>query len=357
LIFALSFALLQLTKYTAIITIPFFITILIIHSFWTRKPLNILKNLCILTITTWFVISTAYTFQGIGIPLSELIHLDPHLAPKYKTQPLPHILTIIPSPIPYHYLKGLGFVLLEGKKPTHNKMFDTNSTTGFRTYFLTAFALKTTLGLIALILLAIGITIYKKKITKEEAILLALAAFLIVVMSFSTKQIGIRYVLPVYPLLIIFASKLANHCTRQGVLCTAILFFTLYHTAAGVSALPNPLGYYNEFIQPENGWKAFADSNTDWGQDINELITYLHNNTADTLSVLTTQDLTFYNITIPPTPTTCTPSKHIISVYQLFIGNAQWLQKYTFTDRIGTSIFVYDITQCSTHTIVEDKNK
>jgi hypothetical protein len=86
----------------------------------------------------------------------------------------------------------------------------------------------------------------------------------------SKLNLGIRYLAPLYPLLILVSvDYLARiDCSRWRALALLTLLGSQAVTAA--SAWPaGHLSYFNAFVGgPANGHKYLADSNLDWGQDL-----------------------------------------------------------------------------------------
>jgi hypothetical protein len=90
-------------------------------------------------------------------------------------------------------------------------------------------------------------------------------------------QLGIRYVLPALPFLILFASQsaqwfdFAKYPLRS--LTTALLAAWML---LSVRYLPEHLAYFNELAGgPVGGREHLLDSNLDWGQDLRGLDRYL----------------------------------------------------------------------------------
>jgi hypothetical protein len=85
-----------------------------------------------------------------------------------------------------------------------------------------------------------------------------------------TANIGIRHLLPVYPVLFILAGVLARArwCWRQSgpVLAGALVVWSACEVWA---VYPQTLAYFNEFAGgPRNGYRILVDSSYDWGQDL-----------------------------------------------------------------------------------------
>jgi 4-amino-4-deoxy-L-arabinose transferase-like glycosyltransferase len=88
----------------------------------------------------------------------------------------------------------------------------------------------------------------------------------------STLDLGIRYVLLVYPLLVLSAVDLlasARRPARARLAMIVAVFLVALQIASGILAAPRYLGYMNRlFTRPGEGYRYVADSNIDWGQDL-----------------------------------------------------------------------------------------
>jgi len=128
----------------------------------------------------------------------------------------------------------------------------------------------------------------------------------------------------------------------------------VWYIITGVVIHPHYLSYFNEFVGgSSNGYKYFLDSNVDWGQDLNGLKKWMDKNHVSEIG------LSYFGNDIPQMrginargiPCEHTPGLHAISINNLygliFTGQPkdcyEWLRDITPTDRIGNSIFVYNI--------------
>ena len=142
-------------------------------------------------------------------------------------------------------------------------------------YFPAAIAIKTTIGMIALVLLA-GFAIATDKLPKGTDHSRALVYVLFIWVAYLATagvnglNIGVRHVLPLYALAAIIAgagvAALAPLSRRWKWACAALI---AAHVASALSVLPNPLAYANEaWGGPRNTYKVLSDSNVDWGQEL-----------------------------------------------------------------------------------------
>lgn len=120
----------------------------------------------------------------------------------------------------------------------------------------------------------------------------------------SHLNIGLRHMMPVYPVLFVLAG--ANVFWLLGK--KPIFKITLIVLIAGtmtesLSVWPNYLAFFNQFVGgPRNGYKYLLDSSLDWGQDLPGLHQWLEKNvpaasgTPVYLSYFGTGDPKFYGI-------------------------------------------------------------
>ena len=112
--------------------------------------------------------------------------------------------------------------------------------------------------------------------------LLLPAAWLLGLFSFVIGlNVGLRYVLPIYPFLFTAAGVIGQAIEgrrRWQRAVAALLFGSLWST---LLIAPRFLSYFNAFVGgPSNGYKYLSDSNVDWGQDLRDL-----RNTMATLKI------------------------------------------------------------------------
>ena len=163
-----------------------------------------------------------------------------------------------------------------------------NSNFGWWYYFPVAIFYKTPLAFFAFLVLAIG---YFKKIRAKlifDELILIIAPLVYLLISMSSKaDLGVRHVLPIFPFLVVFASKsinLVNFSSLKLFAKNRIKFLAtigfvalvLWYFSAAILSYPNYLSYFNEAAGgPNNGSKILTDSNLDWGQDIYRIKKYV----------------------------------------------------------------------------------
>jgi len=152
--------------------------------------------------------------------------------------------------------------------------------TGWKSYFVTAFLLKTPMTFLAAVLTG-GIGLQYITSSRRDFLLLWClwpAAFLLSTSSLSNVQVGIRHILPVYPFLCLWIGGVMGtlwESGRRAVRAWVILLGTGY-LAGAAATFPRYLSYFNELVVPSaNGYHYFVDSNLDWGQGLKALGDYL----------------------------------------------------------------------------------
>lgn len=92
-------------------------------------------------------------------------------------------------------------------------------------------------------------------------------------------NIGHRHLLPIYPVVYVFAGGAAGWVmlTRRRRVALLLLIVVLaIHVADSWRARPNYLGYFTPWIGGEaRGWKYLVDSSSDWGQGLPELADWI----------------------------------------------------------------------------------
>jgi 4-amino-4-deoxy-L-arabinose transferase-like glycosyltransferase len=178
--------------------------------------------------------------------------------------------------LPEAYLFGIVDVLRQNI--LHNTyLFGRQYGHGFWYYFPIAFSIKTSLTLLILIGAAI-FALVRIQEKRREMLFLLLPALLYFGFSLTSGlDIGVRHILPVYPLFICFAAAgacaLARRNPKLWIAIVALLAF------AGVDAartFPNYISFSNELWGGTNNtYKYLSDSNVDWGQNLKQIQSYI----------------------------------------------------------------------------------
>lgn len=106
--------------------------------------------------------------------------------------------------------------------------------------------------------------------SREQAMIpIAILAFLVITLSGSTRNFGVRYLLPLAPLAIVWVSALAE----SGRVWSLVAALGILAQAGSVfSTHPHELSYFPRWAGgAEGGRFILADSNLDWGQGLKGL--------------------------------------------------------------------------------------
>lgn len=87
-----------------------------------------------------------------------------------------------------------------------------------------------------------------------------------------TPNLGIRYLLPIYPFLFLIGAQgvvwLWNEGKQKKFFAWVLGGLLLWQTASVGLNFPHTLSYLNELVPPNRKLHYLADSNLDWGQDL-----------------------------------------------------------------------------------------
>jgi 4-amino-4-deoxy-L-arabinose transferase-like glycosyltransferase len=145
-------------------------------------------------------------------------------------------------------------------------------------YFPAALLIKSSLTLLLLTLVAP--TLFWRGLLPYRRELVFLGAGILVYLGASMTSdlnIGVRYVLPVYP----FAAVLAGTCAwaiakSSKVAMYAVAALLLFQMVSSLRTYPNYIPYANEaFGGPDKSYRYLADSNVDWAQTLKQVSAYL----------------------------------------------------------------------------------
>jgi len=203
---------------------------------------------------------------------------------------------------PEAYLEGMLLSLSRIQSGHHFFLLGNHSTEGWWHYFLVAFLVKTPLATLLLFGIACGLAITRRApLQNREFFLLVPVGVYFLASTLSNYNLGLRYILPIYPFVFVFISRLVP--TYEGIQQKgkhlAGLLIALWYLLSSQMIYPHYLAYFNELIGgPENGYKILVDSNLDWGQDLKGLKKWMVKNRVDLigLSYFGTADPRYYRI-------------------------------------------------------------
>jgi Dolichyl-phosphate-mannose-protein mannosyltransferase len=233
-------------------------------------------------LTALLVLNAGYLFRGTGTSLGSLAFSSDRFQSVQQA-----LLSVggLPVPLPRDYVAAMDR-LAQDLERQHPVYLDGEwSVRPFARYYAAALGYKLPLSTLGLILVSCAVFAWPRPGSQDRrraAAVLIAAGILPVLASGSANQIGIRYVLPTLPLLIIFAGQAMRwaDAIKSRVLTQRLigLFVWAAVIAAPLSLTfhPHHLAYFNAIAGgPVGGRWHLVDSNIDWGQDLHALKAYL----------------------------------------------------------------------------------
>ena len=258
----------------------------------------------------------------------------------------------VPLPLPVEYVRGFDHAEAGGQR-WWGYLFGQYSQTGWRHYHLAALAVKTPLPLLVMALA--GLVLWsrvaggKRGDPKAADLLMPavpllgyLAAF---TLSSNLKNIGLRYILPVYPFLTLFAGTAVRaRLTRRWVPWVLVGWQAL----AVAWVYPDFLTFFNLTVGgPSGGKEVLLDSNLDWGQDLKGLGRWIRDNKVERIYVDYFGRACLREEGVQSTPDfegglIAVSATHLKGVYAEDKDRYRFLWDLTPRAVIGGSIFVYE---------------
>ncbi len=207
---------------------------------------------------------------------------------------------------PWLYLESLELQIAHAKAGHRAYLWGEISDRGWWYYYLFAMALKTPLSLLFLLFWAL-VREARPFLDRRAWLSLFLPPF-VIVGAFSLAsgpEIGLRYVLPAYPFLIVLAGALWPASRKSGVKQAVLVLALGWQLLAAVRIYPHYLAFFNELAGgPSQGFRYLVDSNLDWGQDLKGLARYLEERGIERvrLSYFGAADPSMYGISYEPLP-------------------------------------------------------
>lgn len=313
----LAIGLAMSTKFSAGI-LPIIVAILL----FTRERWSAFKSLAIMGLCSIFVIEASYLF----------------------------------AVSPLFYFHSVGGVNQYEIKNYPVYLFGELKPGGYWYYFLAAFAVKATAPLLILIALSVLRTFEGFVNRWGEIILLVSLGFVLATTSAVAGQIGIRYLLPIFPLFFVWVSRVVPNllALRGGkVIVAGLLAWAAFSC---VRVFPNYIPYINELAGgPSKGSQLLDDSNIDWGQGLKMAADYVKTRHLDHVTLYSFSPLDnpgYYGLpkNLQPPEVRAqligkrpAPGVYIISshkVLRMAGADPAW-KKYQPIDRIGESLWVY----------------
>jgi hypothetical protein len=282
----LAFGLAQISKFSALFLVP--VILITLFADWVSNKSNQTDSQLIRhtvrDLTVGSLVAAVTIWAGCGFQMG----------------------TLKGFPVPARaYLTGLQALthLVENGKASF--LLGTSSDSGWWYYFPIAFAVKTPLPTLLLIVCSL-VYVYRVRTWRAGLPLLLPVLIYFGASMVSHFNIGYRHLLPVLPLIFIFVGQLARIEWRPlqkqaWAICLAVVWLVI----GSRQTYPHYLTFFNEVVGgPTGGQRVLLDSNLNWGQELIELRDYLAREKIDSikLSYLGTADPGAYGIMYEPLP-------------------------------------------------------
>lgn len=318
----LALGLAELSKFSMILLYGLWPLLWLIHEFANQgasgRPRRLARAVghgFAIVFLSVLTINPGYGFEGVGRPLGTFPFASGALT-RWRDQPVAPspapddlldrirqfrvnrfrdtILENLPVPLPRYYVSGFDEQKLEAEGVPRRVVDPTagpDDLIGYpvyldgvlrdrswRSYYLLCLVYKVPEGTWLLVLwsfLVLGFSTRGRAAKADEATVLMVPLVVLGVMSLLTNiNLGLRYVLPIFPYIYVSVGKLAPWAAglvgrRKGWAFAAISAALLASLAASASIHPHYLTYFNVVSGgPDHGSAHLIDSNLDWGQDL-----------------------------------------------------------------------------------------
>ncbi|HVA50885.1 MAG TPA: glycosyltransferase family 39 protein [Pirellulales bacterium] len=230
------------------------------HRVWALMAVSLVAGI--------LVINAGYLFGGTFAPLGQF---------QFESRQMRALADVFPGwlpvPLPRYFFQGIDAQLAESGYTAY--LMGEFNDTGFYSYYLVALLVKTPVPVLLLCGLA---WLYGGWPTRRELPMIATAAFLLLFFSLSRhKNIGVRYVLFLEPMMAVWIGRLlSGTAIRRTWLRYTVTASAACLIAITLTSWPHYLPYFNWLSGgPNNGHRWLLDSNLDWGQDLIALRRYM----------------------------------------------------------------------------------
>lgn len=239
-----------------------------------KRP-AVVVDAAVVLLTIILVINAAYFFQHAPLDEADRSWITANFSGQIVLW-LSELLTHI---VPKDFVLGILFQFVHNSGGHQAGLLGMYSQMGWWYYFPVAFALKTTIPFLLLSLASIGWAIFRVAKHRDFRFVWLLAPALIysVFVLFSHIDIGVRYLAPMFPFLMIAGAALLAYLLRlRRTFATVVVAVVLaLIVVEAVRAFPNHMSYMNQFASGAPHWWYLSDSNVEWGDDVRGLALYL----------------------------------------------------------------------------------
>jgi 4-amino-4-deoxy-L-arabinose transferase-like glycosyltransferase len=340
-------------KYTAVILGPTFAVLWLVDR-WRHRGAQptALKHVLIVAACAWGMILALYIPHWSPAP-----PIDSAMAAKLG---VPHwFIALRPILIPAEYFKGAAITLLHASGGNEAYLNGRWSHSGWWYYFPLAFAMKTPVPFLIFVGAGIALATRSRGELRLAELAAWVGAFVYLLSAMCSKaDIGVRHILPVYPLVSIGSACLLVRWAgqvrraRQRLAGWIVVALPVASLVCVALAYPGFICYMNRLAGGTgHGYEHLLDSNYDWGQDVIRLRRFLdeHGIGKIYLQYFGTQAaIEYYGIANDFVGSDAAKQIQegylVVSVEALMRPEWEWLrQSHQPVARVGYTLFVYHI--------------
>jgi len=362
--FGLALGAALLSKFTAVLLLPCLAlqTVLWLALERRRPSGRLLGQLLLAGVLALVLLDLAYGGRGLGTTLAGARYHSP-LVQRLQTLPLlPHL----PLPVPEAYVRGFDIVAFNNQPGFPNIFLGHLYPEGGRWWYYYAVVLltKTPIPWLAVVATGVFLCLCGPRVRRTELAFFAVVpvVFLLNFSLVAYRQLGLRYILPLWPFLLLAAAvamaaaaglwREGAALPRAGRLRRLCVVGGVWYALSCLLTYPDFLSYYNAWAGgPKRGWRVLVESNLDWGQDLPALAAWQRRHDDPPMFVLYygTAPPAAYGVRVLPWGTLPPPPYIAISATNLYMAEEAPLvrvlrDQYDPVAYAGRSILIYAIT-------------
>ena len=271
LVFGVALGLAISCKLSSVLLIPVLVIVALLRRVRSKRPLPSIGSLFIVCVVAFMVLWGTYGF-AINPMRQQAIFTD-----QRAWTIVPEIIREQPIPMPSFFLGQLLLASRATAQVTPGYLNGQISANGWLLYFPEALAVKEPIGMLLALIFAVVAAIVVRQWRFRAWLLFIPVCVVLAVSMRSRYQLGVRHLLPILPLIYLFAVMTLTRAKWTGV-----LFATMFLAAIETAAVhPDYLAFFNFACGgPSHGDRCLIDSNLDWGQDIYRLSNWLKSDEA-----------------------------------------------------------------------------
>lgn len=364
-LFGVATGIALLMKFSTLLLGPTFIVVLAYHVFIHDKERTIVSlkdsmlKLLVSIGVAWIVLIAGYQFHFAPPP-----HEDSVIKAAQEANHLEHP-WIADTPfinnaynairhgmVPGDYFRGLISFTNHATNGHPSYLFGKSSEVGWKYYFPVLFTAKLMIPVLILLFVSIVAAIkFRREYPFGMFILLSFFTYFLF-STFSKVNIGIRHIMPVFPLSFILIGGLAAYpFVHERIIKRTLIGIMFFTAILFLNSYPFYLSYFSALYGGSyEGYKTADDSNLDWGQDLYRIQSYIKEHNIEHVYLEYNWEgessLTYFNFDYTQLSDFDQDKDHgiiIICATSLIQPAFNWLLKYPIYDRVSPSVFVYKI--------------